>query len=114
MELLKVGDNQVRIVTKGPKDSDHTVTLDNEVEEEDPFENMVKVYTFLDKQNIPSSWILTQSHRLNISVPRDFLVLAIRADTYNEKQVSLTKKCHNHRPHNPWYGEEKTKNQAFS
>ena len=42
---MKVGDNQVRIVTKGPKDSDHTVTLDNEVEEEDPFENMVKVYT---------------------------------------------------------------------
>ena len=53
MELLKVGDNQVRIVTKGPKDSDHTVTLDNEVEEEDPFENMVKVYTTFLNLSLP-------------------------------------------------------------
>ena len=43
MELQKVGDNQIRIITKGPKDSDHTVTLGSEVEEADPFDNMVKV-----------------------------------------------------------------------
>ena len=43
MELQKTGDNQIRIITKGPKDSDHTVNLDEPVEEEDPFENMVRV-----------------------------------------------------------------------
>ena len=43
MELAKVDDNQIRIITKGPKDSDHTVTLGNEVQEEDPFDNTVKV-----------------------------------------------------------------------
>lgn len=55
MELLKVGDNQIRIVTKGPKDSDHTVTLGNEVEEADPFDNMVKATVSWD----PTSCVLT-------------------------------------------------------
>ena len=43
MELLKTGDKQIRIITKGPKDSDQTVTLEDEVEEADPFDNMVRV-----------------------------------------------------------------------
>lgn len=51
MELLKTGDKQIRIITKGPKDSDHTVTIDEPVEEADPFENMVKATVSWDSVN---------------------------------------------------------------
>ena len=44
LEFLKVADNQIRIVTKGPKKTeDRTVTLGDEVEETDPFDNVIKV-----------------------------------------------------------------------
>lgn len=43
MELLKVGDKRVRIITKGPKDMDTQITIDEEVDEVDPFDNKIRV-----------------------------------------------------------------------
>ena len=43
VELRKTGDKQIRIISTGPKDYDHTVTLDEPTEKEDPFDNIVRV-----------------------------------------------------------------------
>lgn len=43
MEILKVGDKRVRIITKGPKDMDTQINMDEEVDEVDPFDNKIKV-----------------------------------------------------------------------
>lgn len=40
---ISVEDGQVRINTKGPKDSDHKFHLDTEVESNDPQDNPMKV-----------------------------------------------------------------------
>jgi hypothetical protein len=46
MEMIKVNDNRVRIVTKGPKDMDTQINVDEEVDEVDPFDNKIKVSIF--------------------------------------------------------------------
>ena len=44
VEFIKVADNQIRIVTTGPKKTeDRTVTVGQEVEETDPLDNVIKV-----------------------------------------------------------------------
>jgi hypothetical protein len=43
MELTKLDDKRVRIVSDGPKHSDSVVILGDEVEEVDPFDNKIKV-----------------------------------------------------------------------
>ncbi|XP_053375067.1 fatty acid-binding protein, adipocyte-like [Mercenaria mercenaria] len=43
MELIKLDDNRIRIITDGPKHSDAEIKLGEEVEECDPFDNKIKV-----------------------------------------------------------------------
>lgn len=43
MEMIKMDDKRVRIITKGPKDMDTQINLDEEVEEVDPFDNKIRV-----------------------------------------------------------------------
>ncbi|KAL4223641.1 calycin superfamily [Mactra antiquata] len=43
MELRKVGDKRIRVITKGPKDMDNQINLDEEVDEVDPFDNKIRV-----------------------------------------------------------------------
>ncbi|KAH3887071.1 sodium/calcium exchanger regulatory protein 1-like [Dreissena polymorpha] len=43
MEMIKINDNQVRIITKSAKNMDTTITIDNEVDEVDPFDNKIRV-----------------------------------------------------------------------
>jgi len=51
MELIQVEDNKIRVITKGPKDMDNTVAVDEEIEECDPFDNKIKVRVTWDKEN---------------------------------------------------------------
>ena len=50
--MMKVNDNRIRIVTKGPKDMDTQINVDEEIDEVDPFDNKIKVilYNFDFKQ----------------------------------------------------------------
>lgn len=43
MEMIKLSDNRIRIITKGPKDMDTQINVDEEVDEVDPFDNKIKV-----------------------------------------------------------------------
>jgi len=43
MEMIKVNDKRVRIITKGPKDMDTQIDIDSTVEEVDPFDNKIEV-----------------------------------------------------------------------
>lgn len=43
MEMLKIGDKRIRIITKGPKDMDTQINIDEEIDEVDPFDNKIKV-----------------------------------------------------------------------
>ncbi|XP_053375066.1 sodium/calcium exchanger regulatory protein 1-like [Mercenaria mercenaria] len=43
MEMIKVNDKRIRIVTKGPKDMDTQINIDEEIDEVDPFDNKIKV-----------------------------------------------------------------------
>lgn len=43
MEMIKMSDKRVRIITKGPKDMDTQIDIDETVEEVDPFDNKITV-----------------------------------------------------------------------
>jgi hypothetical protein len=49
---ISVENDQVRILTKGPKDSDHKFHLDTEVESNDPQDNPMKVHSYSELANI--------------------------------------------------------------
>lgn len=57
---ISVEDGQVRINTKGPKDSDHKFHLDTEVESNDPQDNPMKV-TMDSGGNQKGEWVLSKS-----------------------------------------------------
>lgn len=48
-----MSDNRIRIITKGPKDMDTQINIDEEIDEVDPFDNKIKV------QTKTTFWILT-------------------------------------------------------
>ncbi|KAL4224543.1 regulation of retrograde trans-synaptic signaling by endocanabinoid [Mactra antiquata] len=54
MQLKKLNDNEIQIVTDGPKHSDQKVIINDVVEELDPFDNKIKVFVKWD----PSAKVL--------------------------------------------------------
>lgn len=42
-----MSDNRIRIITKGPKDMDTQINIDEEIDEVDPFDNKIKVHVHL-------------------------------------------------------------------
>lgn len=50
MELLKIDDGTIRIITDGPKHSDSEVKVGEEIEECDPFDNKIRVKVTWDPQ----------------------------------------------------------------
>ena len=55
---ISVEDGQVRINTKGPKDSDHKFHLDTEVESNDPQDNPMKVTDSENTDRWTDKWSL--------------------------------------------------------
>lgn len=51
MELIRMEDNKIRIITKGPKDMDTTAEVDKEFDEVDPFDNKIVVKVTWDSAN---------------------------------------------------------------
>jgi len=43
MELIRTGDNSIRVITKSAKNMDTVITVDTEVDEVDPFDNKIRV-----------------------------------------------------------------------
>ena len=93
--IISVEDGQVRIVTKGPKDSDHKFHLDTEVESNDPQDNPMRVSSLIHvfyttSKTIPVSVCLNV--RLSLSPGCKFRMLPW-IWTILKKMLTITKAC---------------------